>query len=149
MTSLDFLKALLVPGCLILLIKRELNIRTPYGISFSIIAAKTPFLSSPLISLRRESVKGVSCTRTNISAGGDRFSGASAEVRWSSVTGCFRGRPRPRFTGGGMVGSAGSAGPRVSSEVGRGASSSSGSLLRVVSDRKYGFTDVFLKLVGP
>jgi hypothetical protein len=149
MTSLDFLKALLVPGCLISLIKRKLNIWTPYGMSFSITAAKTPFSSSPLISLRRESMKGVSYTRTDISAGGDRFLGISTEVRWSLVTGCFRGCPRPRFIGGGIVGSAGSAGPRVSSEVGRGASSSSSSSLRVVSDRKYGFTDVLLKLVGP
>ena len=81
MTSLDFLKALLVPGYLISLIKRELNIWTPYGTSFSIIAVKTPFLSSLLISLYHESVKGVSYTRTNISAGGDRFSGTSMEVR--------------------------------------------------------------------
>ena len=65
------LKALLVLGYLILLIKRKLNIRTPYGTSLSIITAKTPFLSSPLISLYYKSVKGVSYTRTNISACGD------------------------------------------------------------------------------
>ena len=80
MTSLDFLKALLVLGCLILLMKRELNIRTPCGTSFSVMTAKTPFLSSPLISLRRESIKGVSCTRTDISAGGGCFADVSAEV---------------------------------------------------------------------
>ena len=61
--------------------KRKLNIRTPYGTSFSIITAKTPFLSSPLISLRYKSIKGVSYTRTNISIGGDCFTDVSAEVR--------------------------------------------------------------------
>ena len=81
MTSLDFLKALLVLGCLISLIKHELKIRTPYRMSFSIITAKTPFLSSPLISLRRKSVKGVSYIRTNISIGGDCFTDIPAEVR--------------------------------------------------------------------
>ena len=81
MTSLDFLKALLVLGYLILLIKHELNIRTPCGTSLSIITTKTPFLSSPLISLRRESVNGISYTRTNISAGGDYLADIPAEVR--------------------------------------------------------------------
>ena len=76
-----FLKALLVLGCLILLIKRELKIRTPYGTSFSITTAKTPFLSSLLISLHYKSIKGVSCTRTNISIGGDCFADIPAEVR--------------------------------------------------------------------
>ena len=42
-----------------------------YRISFSVITAKTPFLSSPLISLYCKSVKGVSCTRTDIFIGGD------------------------------------------------------------------------------
>ena len=65
--SLDFLKALSVLGCLILLIKRELNIQTPYRISLSAITTKIPFLSSLLISLRRESVNRGSCTKTNIS----------------------------------------------------------------------------------
>jgi len=81
MTSLNFLKALLVPGCLISLTKRKLNIRTPYGTSFSVITAKTPFLNSLLISLRRESVKGVFYTRTDISAGGDCLADIPAEVR--------------------------------------------------------------------
>jgi len=81
MTSLDFLKALLVLGCLISLTKRELNIRTPCRTSLSIITVKTPFLSSPLISLRRKSVKGVSYTRTNISIGGDCFTDIPIEVR--------------------------------------------------------------------
>jgi hypothetical protein len=81
MTSLDFSKALLVLGYLILLTKRELNIRTPYGTSLSVITAKTPFLSSPLISLRRKSVKGVSCTRTDISVGGDCLADIPTEVR--------------------------------------------------------------------
>jgi hypothetical protein len=79
--SLDFLKALLVLGCLILSIKRELKIRTPCGTSFSVTTAKTPFLSSPLISLRYKSVKGVSCTRTNISIGGDCLTDIPMEVR--------------------------------------------------------------------
>jgi len=81
MTSLNFLKALLVLGCLILLMKRELNIWTSCGTSLSIITVKTPFLSSPLISLRCESVKGVSCTRTDIFIGGDCFADIPTEVR--------------------------------------------------------------------
>jgi hypothetical protein len=79
--SLNFLKALLVLGCLILLIKRKLNIRTPYGTSLSITAVKTPFLSSPLISLYYKSVKGASYTRTNISIGGGCLIDILAEVR--------------------------------------------------------------------
>ena len=81
LTSLDFLKALLVLGCLILLIKRKLKIRMPYGTSFSVTTAKTPFLSSLLISLRRKSIKGVSYTRTNISTGGDYLADIPTEVR--------------------------------------------------------------------
>ena len=61
--------------------KRKLNIRTPYGMSFSIITAKAPFLSSPLISLRLKSVKEFSYTRTNISIGGDYFIDVPIEVR--------------------------------------------------------------------
>src|SRR6266571_4422962 len=101
MMSLDFLKALSVLGCLILLMKHELNIRTPCGISLSIITVKTPFLNSPLISLRYESINGASCTRTNISACGDcladipvelvdmpvGLADISAEVIWFSVIG--------------------------------------------------------------
>ena len=68
MTSLDFLKALLILGCLISLIKHKLNIRTPYRISLSAITTKILFLSSLLISLRYKSVNGGSCTKTNISA---------------------------------------------------------------------------------
>jgi len=64
-----------------LLIKHKLNIRTPCGMSLSIITAKIPFLSSPLISLRRKSVNGVSCTRTNISVGGDCLAVIPIEVR--------------------------------------------------------------------
>ena len=79
--SLNFLKALLVLGCLILLIQRKLKIRTPYRTSFSVITVKTPFLSSPLISLYRKSVKGVSYTRTDISIGGDYFMDVPIEVR--------------------------------------------------------------------
>jgi hypothetical protein len=48
--------------------------------------------------------------------------------------GYFRGRPRLRFIGSGIVGLAGLAGPRVSSKVGRGASSLSSLSLRVVLD---------------
>jgi hypothetical protein len=40
-----------------------------------------PFLSSLLISLCRESVKGVSYIRTNISADRSYFMGVSAEIR--------------------------------------------------------------------
>jgi len=79
--SLDFLKALLVLGCLILLIKCKLNIRTPCGTSLSVITIKTPFLSSPLISLCCKSINGVSYTRTNISAGGDCLVVIFMEVR--------------------------------------------------------------------
>ena len=61
--------------------KRELNIWMPYGTSLSIITIKTPFLSSLLIFLYRESVKGVSYIRTNISAGGDYLADIPAEVR--------------------------------------------------------------------
>ena len=43
----------------------------PYRTSLFIITAKTPFLSSLLISLYYKSVKGVFYTRTNISTGGD------------------------------------------------------------------------------
>ena len=66
MMSFDFLKALLVLKYLISLMKRELNIWTPYGMSLSIITAKTPFSSSPLIFLHHKSVNGVSCTKTDI-----------------------------------------------------------------------------------
>ena len=81
MTSLNFLKALLVLGCLILLMKRELNIQAPCGMSLSIMTTKTPFSSSLLISLRRESIKGVSCIRTDISVGGDCLTDIFVEVR--------------------------------------------------------------------
>ena len=79
--SLNFLKALLELRYLILLIKRKLNIQTPYRTSFSIITTKTPFLSSLLISLYCKSVKGVSYTRMNISAGGNYFIDMPIEVR--------------------------------------------------------------------
>jgi hypothetical protein len=42
---------------------------------------KTPFSSSLLISLRRESVNRASYIRTNIFVGGGSFIGVSAEVR--------------------------------------------------------------------
>jgi hypothetical protein len=80
-----------------LLIKRKLNIQTPYRTSFSIITTKTPFSSSLLISLRHKSVKEVSCTRTNISAGRVCLTDVPTEVRWFLVIGCFQGRPQLRF----------------------------------------------------
>ena len=49
--------------------------------SLSIITVKTPFLSSPLISLRYKSIKGVSYIRTNISIDRDYFTDIPAEVR--------------------------------------------------------------------
>ena len=49
--------------------------------SLSIITVKTPFLSSPLISLCYKSIKGVFCTRTNISIGGDCLIDIPIEVR--------------------------------------------------------------------
>jgi len=55
--------------------------------SLSVIIAKIPFLSSPLISLRHKSVKGVSYTRTDISAGRDCFVDMPIEVKWFSITG--------------------------------------------------------------
>jgi hypothetical protein len=63
--------------------------RTPYRTSLSIITAKTPFLSSPLISLYYKFIKGVSCTRTNISIGGDYLIDVPIEVKWLSIIGCF------------------------------------------------------------
>ena len=81
MTSLDFSKALSVLKCLISSINRELNIRTPYGTSPFITTVKTPLSSSLLISLRRESVKGVSYIRTDISADGSYFTDISTEVK--------------------------------------------------------------------
>ena len=48
--------------------------------SFSAMTTKTPFLSSLLISLRRKSVNGVSCTRTDISACGDCLADMPAEL---------------------------------------------------------------------
>ena len=135
----------------------------PYGMSFSITTAKTPFLSSPLISLYYKSIKEVSYTRTNMSIGGDCLTDVPAEVRQFSVMGFLRGRLRLRFAAGlvGLVGFQGT------SRVGKGASSlsvsvvasslsslavassSSSSTLQVFLGRKQGFTDVLLKLVGP
>ena len=52
----------------------------PYRMSLSTITIKIPYLSSPLISLCRESVNGGSCTRTNISIYRDCFTDISIEV---------------------------------------------------------------------
>jgi len=49
-TSLNFLKALLELGFLILLTNLELNTLLLYGISLGLTSSKTPFLSNPLIS---------------------------------------------------------------------------------------------------
>ena len=81
MTSLDFSKALLILECLISSTNRELNIQTPYRTSLSVTTVKTPLSSSPLISLRRESVKGVSYTRTDISIDGSCFISIFIEVK--------------------------------------------------------------------
>jgi hypothetical protein len=59
----------------------QLNIRTPYGTSLSVITTKTPFLSSSLISLCYKSIKGVSYTRTNMSIGGGCLIDMPTEVR--------------------------------------------------------------------
>ena len=48
--------------------------------SLFITTTKIPFLSSPLISLYRESIKGVSCTKTNISTGRGCLTDISVEV---------------------------------------------------------------------
>ena len=69
--SFNFLKALSVLRYLISLTKHKLNIWTPYKISLSAMTTKIPFLSSLLISLRRKSVNGGFCTKTNISTCGD------------------------------------------------------------------------------
>ena len=50
-------------------------------ISLSVATTKTPFLSSPLIFLYCESVKGVSYTRTNISIGGVCLINIPVEVK--------------------------------------------------------------------
>ena len=52
-----------------------------YKISFSIITAKTLFLNSLLIFLYYKSVKGVSCTRTNISVGRGCLTDIPIEVK--------------------------------------------------------------------
>ena len=51
-----------------------------YKMSLSIITVKTPFLSSLLISLCYESIKGVFYTKTNISVGGGCLADISVEV---------------------------------------------------------------------
>ena len=53
----------------------------PCKISFSITTVKTPFLNSLLISLYYKSVKGVSCTRTDIFTGGDCLVDVPTEVK--------------------------------------------------------------------
>ena len=68
-----------------MLIKRKLKIRTPYRASLSVITAKTPFLSSPLISLYYKSIKGVSYTRTNISIYRDCLIDMPAELAGMSI----------------------------------------------------------------
>jgi hypothetical protein len=53
----------------------------PYRILLSITTIKTPFSSSPLISLYCESIKGVSYIRTNIFADRSCFIGIFTKVR--------------------------------------------------------------------
>ena len=60
--------------------KRELNIQTPCGTFLSAITTKTPFSSSPLISLYHKSINGASCTRTDISIYRDCFVDIPAEL---------------------------------------------------------------------
>ena len=79
--SFNFLKALLILKYLILLIKCELKIWTPYKISLSVITIKTPFLSSLLIFLYCKSIKGVSYIKTNISVGGDWLTDMPVKVK--------------------------------------------------------------------
>ena len=107
MTSLDFLKALLILKCLISSINRELNIRTLYKTSLFIMTVKTLLSNSLLISLRHKSIKEVSYIKTNISINKGCFTGISAEIKWFSVTGysvtesvikCFQSRLRLRFS---------------------------------------------------
>ena len=47
---------------------------------FFVITTKTPFSSSPLISLYHESINGVSCTKTNISVYRDCLIDMPAEL---------------------------------------------------------------------
>jgi hypothetical protein len=63
-----------------LLIKRKLNMRTPFRMSLFVIVIKTPFLSSLLISLYCKSVNRAFYTRTNIFIGRGCLIGISAEV---------------------------------------------------------------------
>jgi hypothetical protein len=58
-----------VPGCLILLTKRELKIWTPCGTSFFVMAVKMPFLNSLLISFYYKLAKSVSYIMIDMSAG--------------------------------------------------------------------------------
>ena len=60
--------------------KRKLNIQMPCKTSLSVMTVKTPFLSNLLISLYYKSVKGVFCTRTDISTGGGCLADISIEV---------------------------------------------------------------------
>ena len=53
----------------------------PHKMSFFIITAKTPFLSSLLISLYYKSIKGVFYTKTNIFIGGSCLVDIFTEVR--------------------------------------------------------------------
>ena len=112
----------------------------PCGTSLSAITTKIPFSSSPLISLYCKSVNRAFCIRTDISTCGDCLADIPAEladmpielvdmpveVMWFSVagfsfTGCFQGRPQPRFT----VGSTGLVNSVGASKADRGTSNSS------------------------
>ena len=53
----------------------------PYKISLSVTTVKILFLNSLLISLHYKSIKGVSCTRTDIFVGGDCLADISVKVK--------------------------------------------------------------------
>src|ERR1700733_8035389 len=92
MTSLNFLKALSVPAFLILSTNWELKILTPSGTSAVLMNLKTPFLSRPFISLRRDSVNGGEVCLGIVISGFVGVSlmniNTSAVFCWSLVGGC-------------------------------------------------------------
>jgi len=146
MTSLDFSKALSVPAFLISSTNRELKILTPFGTSAVLMNSKTPFLSKPFISLRRDSVNDGEVHSRVVVLGFVGLSlmniDTSAMFYWD-----FVGDRRVRFDlrrGAVVVGSL------VNSSVGSlDSSSSSSSLGSSGSGYRYSFTAVVLKSVGP
>jgi hypothetical protein len=59
----------------------------PYRISFFIITTKIFFLNSLLISLYYKSIKGGSCTKTNIFIGRGCLTDMPIKVKWFSIIG--------------------------------------------------------------